>query len=166
MHHDFVVHALDAVDREGELLRQVPTDTVTDVAGERRLAGAHRDLDAVGAQVGAEREGGPDLRLQSRVDHILRRRDGVGCGCCRFRQRDLDDLILMSHEFSGKIDEWGAMNHIVSADESTLFTPRTLCASSIASARSAPLSTLPESLTTPALVLTAISEPFTLVEYR
>src|SRR5688572_26759981 len=55
--------------------------------------------------------------------------------------------------------------YIVSELESTLLTPRTLPASSIAAARSMALSVLPVSLTMPPLVLTAKSEPSTLLEY-
>jgi hypothetical protein len=53
----------------------------------------------------------------------------------------------------------------VSAFDWTLFTPRTFCASSMARARSAPLSTLPLSATTPLSVFTEISDPSTLLEY-
>ena len=53
----------------------------------------------------------------------------------------------------------------VSAFDWTLLTPRTFCASSMARARSAPLSTLPLSMTMPLSVFTEMSEPSTLLEY-
>jgi hypothetical protein len=52
-----------------------------------------------------------------------------------------------------------------SAFDSTLRTPRMFCASSMASARSAPLSTLPLRVTTPSAVATEMSLPLTLREY-
>src|SRR6185295_18847255 len=70
-HFDVVVHGLDAVDTERDLFGEVLVDAVGDIAGQRCLAFAHHNLEVIGAQAGAQRESGPDLRFLARLDYFL-----------------------------------------------------------------------------------------------